>query len=181
MPNLHISGRLILGGTLERARCHLCLIWNVFLVRAAKPGSYWRALMSPSQRPSKPPSLSTTLPALEWAFIMHVQMCLVPWEGVSCKSCHRRTLASPWASSTAFLLVHDPPERTELTWWGSQCPALWINWGISCQYWYVFYDCKKSQVEEAFKKKKNWKSSRLRMTEGLRHPKHRSLGDFIGW
>lgn len=94
---------------LERTRCHLCLIWNVFHVRAAKAGSYWRALVPPSQWPSKPPSLSTALPALVWGLIMHVQMCLVPWEGVSCKGCHRRSFATtlgkfhslpyaPWSS-----------------------------------------------------------------------------------
>lgn len=93
---------------LERTRCHLCLIWNVFHVRAAKPGSYWRALVPPSQWPSKYPSLSTTLPALVWGVIMNVQMCLMPWEGVSCKGCHRSLVTTlgkfhslpfaPWSS-----------------------------------------------------------------------------------
>lgn len=79
---------------LERTRCHLYLIQNVFHVRAAKPGSYYRALVPPSQWSSKHPSLSTTLPALVLGLIMHVQMCFVPWEGVSCKGCHRRGLAT---------------------------------------------------------------------------------------
>lgn len=112
---------------LERTRCHLCLMCNISHVRAAKPGSYWRALVPPSQWPSKPSSLSTALPALVGALIMHVQMFLVPWEG-----------ATSWASSTPFLMLHGPPGSTELRWWRSQYPASWINWGILPQYWYAF-------------------------------------------
>lgn len=45
---------------------------------------------------------------------------------------------SPWASSTAFLVLHGPPDSTELRWWASQYPASWINWGILSQYWCAF-------------------------------------------
>lgn len=94
---------------LERTRSHLCLTWNLFLVGAARPGSYWRTLVPLSQWPSKHLSLFPTLPALVWGLMVYVQVCLVPWEGQSCKGCHRRSLAitlgkfhslpcAPWSS-----------------------------------------------------------------------------------
>lgn len=51
---------------LERTRSHLCLTWNLFLVGAARLGSYWRTLVPLSQWPSKHLSLFPTLPALVW-------------------------------------------------------------------------------------------------------------------
>lgn len=181
MPNLDISGRQILGGSSrENGMSSLPNRNDIFLARAAKPGSYWKALVPACLWPSTHPSFSTALPALVWGLVIPGHMCIVPWEGASCR---RNSLATtlvkfyglpcaPWSST------QDRPELMGIT-VSSLIDGLRIFIPVFICFSMVVRSFSLYEgVERAFG---NGKSSRVGITEGLRHPKHISLGGYTDW
>lgn len=184
MPNPDTSDRQILGGSSrENGMSPLPKQNKVFLVESGKAWLLLEGLSASILVVLHDPSFSMALPALVWGLVRPSQMCLMPWEGTSCKGCCRKSLATTLGKfhgpSLCSMVLH-----AVQTWadggHGIQ-PHRWAEdfySGVDM----LFHGCKKSQliegVERAFG---NWKSSRLRITEGLRHPKHRSLGDYTDW
>lgn len=170
MPN--ILWRQILGGSSrEDGMSSLPNQNDIFLVRAAKPGSYWRSLMPASLWPSMHPSFSMALPALVWSLILPGQMCLMPWEGATCKACHRKSLAITLGKfhGLPHAMWSSTQDRTELM--GVTVSSLIDELGIFIPVFICFSMVVRSlssyeRVERAFG---NWKSSRLGVTERLRH------------
>lgn len=182
MPNLDLSGRQILGcSSRENGTSSLLKKNDVFLVKAAKPNSYCRSLVPASLWPSMHPSFSTALPALVWGLVMPGQMCPMLWEAVSCKGCHRESLATTFGKfhglpRAPWSFTQDRPEVMRVT-ASSFIGGLRIFIPVFICFSMVVRSLSSYEgVERAFG---NWKSSSLRITEGLRHPK--TLVDYTDW
>lgn len=80
---------------------------------------YRRPLVHASPWSCKHPPFSMSLPAPLQVLSMPAQPHLLSQKRGSCKSCCKKSLINSLGSAMAFLVLHSPPQRTDLIWQGS--------------------------------------------------------------